>query len=277
MKTSLRPTVKGFFDDTTHTWSYVVWAEGHGDNRCAVIDSVLDFDVFSHTASTKNADQLLDFVTQNNLTVQWILETHIHADHLSAAAYLKEKTGAKIAIGTRVQEVLEACIPLLESDLHPSNTLINFDHFFEDDEVFDIGPLHAHILATPGHTPSDVCYLIEDTVFVGDTLFLPDVGTGRCDFPGGCAEQAYESVQKILNLPGSTRIFVGHDYPPQGARLPACESSVYEQRKNNIRLQNTTKNEYVAKRQQDDRNKPQPKLLRPSLQANLRAGALSKS
>ena len=268
----VKPDIMGFYDDETQTWSYVVWDSGHIVNPCAIIDSVLDFDPHSGRTSTKSADRIIAFVEENHLLPEWILETHIHADHLTAAAYLKEKLGGKTAISRHILKVIETWEPVFNSREDTPRGGYQFDKLFNDDEVFSVGNVKAQIFHTPGHTPADTSYLIGDALFVGDAIFLPDVGTGRCDFPGGNAADSYDSTRRIYGLPPETRLFVGHDYPPDG-RGPACMTTVAEQKARNIRVHEGVKREdYIVKRQHDDENKPVPRLLLPSLQVNLRAG-----
>lgn len=272
-KEILKPDVMGFFDPVTATWSFVVWAEGHADKYCAIIDSVRDYDIYSGHTDTSSADRLIGFVQEKGLTVEWILETHIHADHLTASAYLKEKLGGKTAISKHILKVLEAWEPVFNNQQDTPVSGYQFDYLFEDDEGFTIGPLQAKIFHTPGHTPADTTYLIGDALFVGDAMFLPDVGTGRCDFPGGSAADSYDSSRKILALPDETRMFVGHDYPPVDRDTPACMTTVGAQRQGNVRVRDgVARDEYIQGRERDDAGKPVPKLLLPSIQVNLRAG-----
>jgi len=267
-----KPEVRGFYDPATATWTYVVWGEGD-DKRCAIIDSVLDFDMPSGRISTVSADQVIAFVQARGLKVQWILETHIHADHLTAAHYLKEKLGGKTAISRHILTVLATWRPILQNAADTPSDGSQFDYLFDDEERFMIGALNAQMIHTPGHTPADTSYIIGDAIFVGDALFLPDNGTGRCDFPGGDAGQSYDSVRKILALPAATRVYVGHDYPE--ARAPQCMATVAEQKNSNKRVhEGVTRVAYIERRQRDDHGKAVPKLLLPSLQINLRAGGL---
>lgn len=268
-----KPDVRGFFDEATATWSYVVYAEDDTDKRCAVIDSVLDYDMHAGRTATHSADKLVDFINQKGLKLEWILETHIHADHLTAAAYLKKKLGGKTGISVRILKVLETWKPFFQNAADTPQDGSQFDALFKDNEVFTIGPFEARIIATPGHTPADTSYIIGDAVFVGDAMFLPDVGTGRCDFPGGSAEDSFESTRALLSLPEEYRMYVGHDYPPAGKRGPECMVTVGEQKRSNMRVHDgIQKTDFVNKRTQDDKGKPVPKLLLPSLQVNLRAG-----
>lgn len=269
----IKPDVRGFFDPVTATWSYVVWAEGHEDRRCAIIDSVLDFDIHSGRTKTDSADRVVEFIRKKGLDVEWILETHIHADHLTGSRYLKDSLGGKTAISKHILKVLETWQPVFHNEQDTPLEGYQFDHLFEDNEEFTIGPLTARIIHTPGHTPADTTYIIGDAVFVGDAMFLPDVGTGRCDFPGGSAEDSFESSRKILALPDEYRMYVGHDYPPEGKRGPQCMATIAEQKAGNIRVhEGITREAYVAKRNKDDEGKDVPKLLLPSIQVNLRGG-----
>lgn len=268
-----KPEVRGFYDAVTATWSYVVWAAESADKNCAIIDSVLGFDIASARTDTIGADKIIAFVQQQGLQVQWILETHIHADHLTAAHYLKQELGGKTAISQHICAVLATWEPILQNGADTPQDGSQFDVLFAPNECFMIGALPAQMLATPGHTPADSSYYVGDAVFVGDTVFLPDNGSGRCDFPGGDAGQSYDSIQKIFALPDTTRVYVGHDYPE--GRRPHCMATVAEQKAGNRRVHTgIDRASFVAKRQQDDHGKSVPKLLLPSLQVNLRAGAL---
>lgn len=272
-----KPDVRGFFDPVTATWSYVVYADGDADKRCAVIDSVLDYDMPSGRTKTLSADRVIDFIKKKGLEVEWILETHIHADHLTGSAYIKEKLGGKTAISKHILKVLETWEPVFHNEADTPRDGYQFDHTFADDETFTVGPFEARIIHTPGHTPADTTYIIGDAVFVGDAMFLPDVGTGRCDFPGGSADHSYDSSRKIFSLPEDYRMYVGHDYPPAGTRGPQCMVTIGEQKKSNVRVhEGVKKEEYVSKRNQDDHNKEVPPLLLPSIQVNLRAGGFGQ-
>lgn len=266
------PQVQAFFDPATWTVSYVVF--DHAGGHCAIVDSVLDYDPKSGRTSTKSADALMAFVKEQALTVQWILETHAHADHLSAAHYLRKKLGGQIAIGaaiTDVQNVFKGVFNL-EPEFHPDGR--QFDHLFQPDEVFAIGDLRAQALSVPGHTPACMAYQVSDAVFVGDTLFMPDVGTARCDFPGGNAHHLYASVRKLLDLPGETRLYMCHDYPPEG-REAQWVSTVAEQRASNIHVHDgVSEDAFVAMRSRRDAGLAMPTLILPSVQVNIRAGAM---
>ena len=267
------PNVRGFFDPVTATWTYVVWSDTDSQRRCAIIDSVLDYDMPSSRTGTTSADTVITFIRQKELTVEWILETHIHADHITAARYLKEKLGGKIAISKHMLNIIATWVPIFQTGNDTPADGADFDHLFENDETFTIGDLKAKMIHTPGHTPADTTYIIEDTAFVGDTIFLPDVGSGRCDFPGGSPEDSYESSRKLFALPDHYRIYVGHDYPPAGKRGPECMSTVGEQKLKNERLHmGIDKNSFVSRRRADDTGKAVPPLLLPSIQANMRAG-----
>jgi glyoxylase-like metal-dependent hydrolase (beta-lactamase superfamily II) len=271
------PQVKAFFDPATWTVSYVVY--DHDGGHCAIVDSVLDFDAKSGRTSTTSADKLMAFVKDKALTVQWILETHAHADHLSAAHYLRKHLGGKIAIGaaiTHVQNVFKAIFNL-EPEFHPDGS--QFDHLFAPHEAFTIGTLSARALPVPGHTPACMAYQVKSelgpcAVFVGDTLFMPDVGTARCDFPGGNAHDLFKSVRSLMELPGDTRLYMCHDYPPD-AREPAWECTVAQQRATNIHIRDgITEDAFVAMRTQRDASLAMPNLILPSVQINIRAGAM---
>ncbi len=267
------PNVRGFFDPVTATWSYVVWSDTDSQKRCAIIDSVLDYDMPASRTSTVSADAVIKFVQQKQLQVQWILETHIHADHITAARYLKEKLGGKIAISKHILGIIATWVPIFQTADDTPADGSDFDYLFANDEEFTIGDLKARIIHTPGHTPADTTYIIEETAFVGDTIFLPDVGSGRCDFPGGSAEDSYESSRKLFALPDHYRIYVGHDYPPAGTRGPRCMATVKEQKLTNDRLHmGIDKQTFVSRRKADDTGKAVPELLLPSIQANMRTG-----
>lgn len=267
-----KPNVSAFFDEATFTVTYVVSDPATG--RAAVVDPVLDFDPASGRTSTTSADDVVAFVRDNSLGVDWILETHVHADHLSGAPYIRETLGGKAAIGkdvTAVQETFKGVFNL--KDLATDGS--QFEHLFADAEAFSIGDIEAHVIATPGHTPACVTYVIGDAAFVGDTLFMPDFGSARTDFPGGSAPQLYDSIQKILALPDDTRLFMCHDYKAPGRDVYAWETSVAEQRADNIHINDkVSRDEFVAMREERDSQLGMPKLILPSLQVNLRAGEL---
>jgi glyoxylase-like metal-dependent hydrolase (beta-lactamase superfamily II) len=265
--------VQPFLDPETETWSYVVY--DHPGGVAAVVDPVLDFDSASGRTSSKGAERMIEFIRAEKLSLEWILETHAHADHLSAAPFIRQQLGGRIAIGERirdVQKIFREVFNLEKEFLIDGN---QFDHLFRDGETFNIGEIEARVIYSPGHTPADMAWLIGDALFVGDTLFMPDVGSARCDFPGGDAASLYRSVQKLLALPEDTRLFVCHDYPPAGGREHRCETTVGEQKRNNIHLhQAVTEQEFVAMRQQRDSTLDMPRLIIPSIQVNIRAGQL---
>jgi glyoxylase-like metal-dependent hydrolase (beta-lactamase superfamily II) len=271
MTAALNPIVHGIFDPATWTVTYVVY-EKEG-SACAIIDSVLDYDPKSGRTSTESADKAIAFVREKNLQVQWILETHAHADHLTAAPYLKAQLGGQTAIGdhiTAVQRVFKGVFNL-EASFKEDGT--QFDHLLQMDEIFDIGNLSAKAIYVPGHTPACVAYQVGDAVFVGDTLFMPDVGSARCDFPGGCAKTLYASARKILSLPDNTRLFMCHDYPPE-TRDVKFETTVAEQRAHNIHLHDgIDEAEFVRMRTARDATLAMPVLILPSVQINIRAGS----
>lgn len=268
----MNPLVKGFFDPATWTVSYVVY-EKEGAS-CAIVDSVLDYDPKSGRTRTASADRLAAFVQEKQLTVQWILETHAHADHLSAAHYLRKKLGGRIAIGaaiTQVQDVFKRIFNL-EAEFRPDGH--QFDHLLKDGETFFIGALTAQAMAVPGHTPACMAYQVGDAVFVGDTLFMPDVGTARCDFPGGSAPALYQSVRRLLALPGDTRLFMCHDYPPAGREV-AWETTVAAQRAGNIHVHDgVSEADFVRMRAARDATLDMPVLILPAVQVNIRAGEM---
>lgn len=268
----MNPLVEAFFDPATSTVSYVVFDAPGG--RAAIVDPVLDFDPNSGATSTASADRIADFVRERGLSVDWILETHAHADHLSGAAHLKRRLGGRIAIGERIRDVQAVFGRLYDLGDAWRADGTPFDHLFADGESFRIGALQARVMHVPGHTPADVAYLAGDAVFVGDTLFPPDVGTARADFPGGDARALWRSIRRLLDLPPATRVFVCHDYPP-GERAPRWETTVAEQRASNIHVRDGTDEEtFVAMRCARDATLPMPVLILPSLQVNIRAGEL---
>ncbi|MFZ2314678.1 MAG: MBL fold metallo-hydrolase [Gammaproteobacteria bacterium] len=264
--------IESFFDPNTSTVTYVV--SDPETQHCAIIDSVHDFDLYSGRLSSQSADRVIDYIKKMNLQVEWILDTHVHADHLTAASYLKDILGGKIGIGENIKKVLSYWIPIFNTGSDTPSDGSQFDVLFPDGTQFKIGNLNVKVIHTPGHTPDGVSYYINDAVFVGDTIFMPYVGTARTDFPGGNAETLYRSIKKILALPDQTRIYTCHDYPPDGQH-PAWVSTVAEQKKNNSMINDSvTEKEFIAARNKKDFNKPVPKLLLPSIQVNLRAGKL---
>jgi glyoxylase-like metal-dependent hydrolase (beta-lactamase superfamily II) len=267
-----RTTVRPFFDDKTWTVSYVI--VDNETQRAAIVDPVLDFDFKSGHTDTRSADKMLAYLRNHGLKAEWILETHAHADHLSGAHYLQEEVGGHIAIGEHIRDVQATFKKLynLERNFLPDGS--QFDHLFKDGETFKIGEVQATALLVPGHTPADMAYLVDGAVFVGDTLFMPDVGSARADFPGGDAHRLYRSIRRILDLPLQTRMFVCHDYPPKG-REARWETTVGEQRAHNIHVRDgITEDEFVKMRKARDATLEVPTLILPSIQINVRAGRL---
>ncbi len=265
------PDITAFFDDATNTISYVV--RDPSGTACAIIDSVLDFNFASGRTDTQSADKLISFVREHNLEVHWLLESHVHADHLSAAPYIQMKVGGKIGIGSNITHVQETFGKIFNEGTEFQRDGSQFDELFEEGDTFHIGRLRGDVLHTPGHTPACITYVIEDAAFVGDTLFMPDFGTARCDFPGGSSEKLFSSIQKILALPDSTRIFVGHDYKAPGRENYAWETTVGEQKNKNIHIKvGKSKDEFIKMRDKRDAKLAMPKLIVPSLQINMRAG-----
>ena len=265
------PDITSFFDEATNTISYIV--RDPNGSACAIIDSVLDFDFASGRTDTKSADKLINFVKENKLDVQWLLESHVHADHLSAAPYIQMEVGGKIGIGSHITDVQETFGKIFNEGTEFQRDGSQFDKLFVEGDTFHIGQLRGDVLHTPGHTPACMTYVIGDAAFVGDTLFMPDFGTARCDFPGGSSENLFSSIQKILTLPNATRIFVGHDYKAPGREHYAWETTVGEQKKKNIHIKSgKSKEDFVKLRDERDAKLAMPKLIVPSLQINMRAG-----
>jgi len=264
------PRIRAFFDEPTNTVSYLVWDAA--TMRGAVIDPVLDFDLAAGKADIRSAETILDAAQEEGVTLDWVLETHAHADHLSAAPFIKAKTGAAIGIGEDIRKVQKIFRPVFGlDDLKTDGS--DFDHLFADGETFRIGEIEVEVLHVPGHTPADVAYHIGDAVFVGDTLFMPDFGTARADFPGGDARQLYQSIRRLLELPGETRLFMCHDYKAPGRDTYAWETTVEEQRRNSVHVHDgITEDEFVAMRETRDADLAVPRLLLPSVQVNIRAG-----
>jgi len=268
----LKPTIQSFFDKATRTFTYIV--HQGPESHCAIIDSVLNYDPKSGRTQTTSADLVIQYVKEHQLKVEWILETHAHADHVSAAPYLKKQLGGKIGIGhniTQVQKVFKGVFHL-EPEFKLDGS--QFDTLMHPNEDFKIGNLTAKVLYVPGHTPACVAYQIADAVFVGDTLFMPDVGTARCDFPGGDASTLYKSIHQLLSLPAQTRLFMCHDYPPTDRQI-AYETTVAEQKSKNIHVHDgITQNQFVAMRSKRDATLEMPVLILPSVQINIRAGEM---
>lgn len=265
------PTVLSFFDDATKTFSYVVADEGAG--ICAVIDSVLDFDIKSGRTSTEGADALVAAVKQRGWRTQWVLETHAHADHLTAGPHVKAALGGQIAIGAHIPAVQAAFARIYNLGGEFAQDGRQFDRLFADGDTFKIGALEARVMATPGHTPACITYVVGDAAFIGDTLFAPDYGSARCDFPGGDARTLYRSIQRILALPAETQLYQCHDYPPDGREPVPC-ATVATHRAGNVHLAGKDEDAFVAMREARDKTLDMPALLLPAVQVNIRAGAL---
>jgi glyoxylase-like metal-dependent hydrolase (beta-lactamase superfamily II) len=272
MATTGKPEVKAFFDEPTNTVSYLVWDEATKDG--AVVDPVLNFDHRSGSATVDSADALLADAEQRGVKITLVLETHAHADHLSAAPYIKLKTGARVAIGEHIRDVQRIFRPVFNA-ADVSGDGSEFDHLFKDGECFKLGSIDAEVIYTPGHTPACVSYRIGDAVFVGDTLFMPDYGTARADFPGGNAHELYRSIQRILSLPERLRLFVCHDYKAPGRDHFAWETTVGEEKARNVHVhEGVSEDDFVKMREARDATLSTPLLLLPSIQVNMRAGKL---
>ncbi|HZY16537.1 MAG TPA: MBL fold metallo-hydrolase [Ramlibacter sp.] len=268
----MQPQVQAFFDPATGSLSYVIYEQP--GSACAIVDPVLDYDPHAGRTATASAERLVAFVRAQQLRVEWILETHAHADHLSAAAWLREQLGGRVGVGRDITQVQGIFKQLFNLEPGFATDGSQFDQLFADGETFAIGKLQAQVIALPGHTPASVAYRVGDAVFVGDTLFMPDVGTARCDFPGGSAVALYRSVRRLLELPGATLLFMCHDYPPPG-RDPQWESTVAQQRAANIHVRDgTTEAAFVAMRRARDATLGLPTLILPAVQVNIRVGQL---
>lgn len=269
----MQPHVEAFFDPATFTYSYVV--SDASTQRCAIIDSVLDYDPASGRTSYTSADRLIDYVKAHKLQVDWLLETHVHADHLSAAPYLQRELGGQLAIGEHITTVQNTFGKLFNAGSEFATDGRQFDHLFKDGDTFAIGSLQARALHTPGHTPACMTYVIGDAGFVGDTLFMPDYGTARCDFPGGDARTLFQSIRKLFALPGDTRLFMCHDYKAPGRDDFRYQTTVAEQRALNVHVhEGISEADFVAMRSARDATLGMPLLILPSVQVNMRAGQL---
>ena len=268
---ALRPEIAAFFDPATYTVTYV--AHDPATMEAAIIDSVLDFDPNSGRTSTASADAVIDYVTSHNLKVTWLLETHAHADHLSAAPYLQDKVGGKIAIGEYITTVQNVFGKLFNAGTEFERDGSQFDALFKDGDTFTIGTLPVTVMHVPGHTPACIAYVVGEAVFVGDTMFMPDYGTARADFPGGDARTLFRSLRRILSLPAETRLFMCHDYLPKGRSTYVWETTVAAEREGNIHAHDgITEDEFVAMREARDATLDMPRLILPSVQVNMRAG-----
>ena len=270
---SLRPTIAAFFDEATNTVSYVV--SDPATSHAAVIDSVLDYDAASGRTDERSANLILDYLRENDLTVDWHIETHAHADHLSAAPYLQEKVGGKLAIGNGIIRVQEVFGKIFNAGSEFERDGSQFDRLFEDGERFEIGSLKGMALHVPGHTPADMAFIVGDAAFIGDTMFMPDFGTARADFPGGDARALFRSIRRLLTLPRETRLFLCHDYKAPGREDYAWETTVGLQRDHNVHVKDgTSEDEFVAMREKRDAQLAMPQLIMPSVQVNIRGGRL---
>ena len=270
---ALRPSIAGFFDEATHTVSYVV----HDPETCeaAIIDSVLDYEAAAGRTSYGSANRIIEYVNTHNLKVMWLIETHAHADHISAAPYLQENLGGKLAIGEDIIRVQEVFGKLFNAGTDFERDGSQFDHLFTDGETFSLGTIEGIAMHVPGHTPADMAFIIGDAAFVGDTIFMPDFGTARADFPGGDARELFQSIRRLLSLPDETRLFLCHDYKAPGRDEYAWETTVGQQRRENVHVKDgTTEEEFVAMRTSRDRKLAMPDLIMPSVQVNIRGGRL---
>lgn len=269
---SVKPEVKGFFDPATNTISYVV--KDPGSNACAIVDSVMDIDYAAGRVTYDHADQLIAYVRENGLTVEWLIETHVHADHLSAAPYIQRQLGGKIGIGRNITVVQDTFGKVFNEGTEFQRDGSQFDRLFDDGNTYQVGGMTCTAMHTPGHTPACMTHVMGDAAFVGDTLFMPDGGSARADFPGGDAGQLYDSIQKVLSLPDETRLFMCHDYGPNGREI-RWETTVADEKAHNIHVGGgKTREEFVAMRTARDKTLDMPKLIIPSLQVNMRAGDL---
>ncbi|WP_120716574.1 MBL fold metallo-hydrolase [Tsuneonella amylolytica] len=270
---SLRPSIAGFFDEATNTVSYVL--HDPVTREAAIIDSVLDYEAASGRTSNGSADRIAEYVAASDLKVAWLIETHAHADHISAAPYLQEKLGGQLAIGRGIVRVQEVFGKLFNAGTDFERDGSQFDRLFDDGDTFRLGGIEASVLHVPGHTPADMAFVFGDAAFVGDTIFMPDFGTARADFPGGDAGELYRSIRRLLSLPDETRLFLCHDYKAPGRDEFAWESTVGQQRRENVHVKDgTTEAEFVAMRTSRDSTLAMPKLIMPSVQVNIRGGRL---
>ncbi|MEL6960888.1 MAG: MBL fold metallo-hydrolase [Pseudomonadota bacterium] len=270
VNTAIQPEVRGFFDDATNTISYIV--KDPNSNHCAVIDSVMDIDYAAGRITFDHADELIRQIEQDGLTLDWIIETHVHADHLSAAPYIQERLGGKIGVGSKITVVQEVFGKVFNEGTDFQRDGSQFDALFEEGDTYKVGNMTCFAMATPGHTPACMVHVMGDAAFVGDTLFMPDGGSARCDFPGGSAEELYDSIMRVLSLPDETRLFMCHDYGPNGRDI-AWETTVADEKANNIHVGGgKTKEDFVKFRTERDAQLSMPKLIIPSLQVNMRGG-----
>jgi len=269
----MQPIVTAFFDEPTFTYSYVI--QDPDSSSCAIVDSVLDFDYAAGKTDTRSAEVILTFIAEQGLTVEWILETHVHADHLSAAPFLQEKTGAKLGIGAHITTVQDTFGKAFNAGTEFARDGSQFDALFNDGDSIRIGTLEGKAMHTPGHTPACMTYVFGDAAFVGDTLFMPDYGTARCDFPGGDAHILFQSIQKVFTLPDATRLFMCHDYKAPGRDEYAYETTVAEERSHNVHVhEGINEADFVRMRTERDASLDMPRLILPSVQVNMRAGKM---
>ena len=269
---SVEPDVRGFFDPATHTISYVV--KDPGSNACAVIDPVMDIDLAAGRITSDHADEIIAYVREQRLAVEWLIETHAHADHLSGSPYIQEKLGGRIGIGKDITVVQDEFGKIFNEGTEFQRDGSQFDRLFDDGDTYDVGGMKAFVMHTPGHTPACMTHVIGDAAFVGDTLFMPDGGSARADFPGGDAGILYDSIQKVLALPDEMRLFMCHDYGPGGREI-SWETTVAEERANNIHVGGgTSREDFVAMRETRDKTLKMPSLIIPSIQVNMRGGKL---
>lgn len=269
----MQPIVTAFFDEPTFTYSYVI--QDPDSSSCAIVDSVLDFDYAAGKTDTGSAEAILTFIAEQGLTVEWILETHVHADHLSAAPFLQEKTGAKLGIGAHITTVQDTFGKAFNAGTEFARDGSQFDALFNDGDSIRIGTLEGKAMHTPGHTPACMTYVFGDAAFVGDTLFMPDYGTARCDFPGGDAHILFQSIQKVFTLPDATRLFMCHDYKAPGRDEYAYETTVAEERAHNVHVhEGINEADFVRMRTERDATLDMPRLILPSVQVNMRAGKM---
>lgn len=274
INTNVRPVVEGFFDQATNTISYIV--KDPASNACAVVDSVMDIDYAAGRITYDHADALIARIQEQNLKLEWIIETHVHADHLSAAPYIQDKLGGKIGIGAKIMVVQDVFGKIFNEGTEFQRDGSQFDALFHDGDTYMVGEMQVFVMATPGHTPACMVHVMGDAAFTGDTLFMPDGGSARCDFPGGSAEELYESIMKVLALPDATRLFMCHDYGPNGRDI-AWETSVGEEKAHNIHVgAGKTREDFIKFRTERDAQLSMPKLIIPALQVNMRAGEVPK-
>ena len=271
---SLVPEVEGFFDEASNTISYLL--KDPNSNACAIYDSVLDMDYAAGRIAYDSANQIIERIKNRGLSLEWIIETHVHADHLSAAPYIQDKLGGKIGVGARIKDVQDTFGKIFNEGTEFQRDGSQFDALFEDGDIYSVGSLTAFAIATPGHTPACMVHVVGNAAFAGDTLFMPDGGSARADFPGGDAGQLYDSIQKVLSLPDDMRLFICHDYGP-GGRAIAWETTIGQQRANNIHVGGgKTREDFIKFRTERDAQLEMPKLIIPSLQVNMRAGVIPR-